>query len=477
MSFRSSSKQFPINGSERQVKLRQTRSSSTDYPHVVRPIPVWIADKAGTAKKTTAATSSITDRLPLSTDKAAEQHETTTDLSSDNKFSNDNTVDVKDTPVVTRTKSQSGLRDRSLSPTSPDSKTPNENTHSSIGAAIDSNNSTRGADTSNSANMTSRISSSTIQYPPRPQIHQPRITSGASRWANFVNITMNAANTGVTNEGTSKVVDIEALNAQTDLTGDWVGDNWEADSRHASFNKSGNWFRSIFFCFGSNRRSAKRDPIEQQYYIEAKRAQGGEMHRKQGDMFFARTRYFVSEQSREQWKPKLMKILLNNPYVPLTLRTINFITSVIALGLACSVFIESHKASPEVTQQASTIMAVCCQTTALVYLVYITYDEYDSKPLGLRDAKSKIRLIMLDLLFIIFSSANLSLAFNTLYDTLWLCHQTDNDLLHQSPLYLPYNHTICSRQRALASFIFLSLVSWVITFTISIFRLVERVSS
>lgn len=482
MSLRPSGKQYPINGSERQAKLQQSRCSSMDYPHVVRPIPVWIADKAGTAKKTTAATSSFTDRLPLSTDIAAEQHENTNGLSSNsnnNKLSNDNTVDVKDTPAVARAKAQSGLRDRSLSPNTPDPRISNGNTDNSIDTGTDFNNSTSGADTSltTSANMTSRIPSSSIQYPQRPQTHQPRVASGASRWVNFINTTMNAAINGVTNEAPTKVVDIEALNAQTDLSGDWVGDSWDAYSRNASSSKSGNWFRSIFFCFGSSGRSAQRDRIQQQYYIEAKRARGGEMHRKEGDMFLSRTRYFVSEQSREQWKSKLMKMLLNNPYVPLTLRTINFITSVIALGLACSVFIESRKASPAVTQQASTIMALCCQTTALVYLVYITYDEYDSKPLGLRDAKSKIRLIMLDLLFIIFSSANLSLAFNTLYDSMWLCHQSDNDLLHQSPLYLPYNHTICSRQRGLASFIFLSLVSWLITFTISIFRLVERVSS
>lgn len=479
MPSKASSKQYFASNGDRQVKLRQSRSSSMDlsYPHVVRPTPVWIADQSGTVKKTTAATSNFTNKLPLSIDKVFEDKN---DINTDNnKVKHDNNLNVKDIPVVAEEKPLSTIRNRSLSPISPETQLSTDDINNSTEAADNSQNTSQGTATSAvaSSSMTSRIPASSIQYPSRSQLHQPRVTSGSSRWVNFVNVTMNAANTGITNEGTSKVVDIEALNAQTDLTGDWAGDSWDANSRHASSNKSGSWLRSIFFCFGGSERSTTRDQIQQHYYHEARRAGGGDMRRKEGDLLFSRTRYFVSEQSREQWKPKLMKILLNNPYVPLTLRTINFITSVIALGLACSVFIESHKASPEVTQQASTIMALCCQTTALVYLVYITYDEYDSKPLGLRDAKSKIRLIMLDLLFIIFSSANLSLAFNTLYDTLWLCHQSDNDLIHQSPLYLPYNSNICSRQRGLASFIFLSLVSWVITFTISIFRLVERVSN
>lgn len=185
-------------------------------------------------------------------------------------------------------------------------------------------------------------------------------------------------------------------------------------------------------------------------------------------------RYLVSEESRKVWKPRLTFILLNNPYVPLTLRTIMFVLSVIALGMACSIFVHSRHARPlPITQQPSTIMAVVVQTCALVYIVYITYDEYSGKPLGLREPKAKMRLIMLDLLFIIFSCANLALAFNTLYDPTWTCHWSDDISNNFS---VPYNFSICSRQRALASLLFLILVSWVATFTISIFRLVERVT-
>lgn len=244
-------------------------------------------------------------------------------------------------------------------------------------------------------------------------------------------------------------------------------------------------------------------------------------------------RHYV-EKKKKKWQPKIIYIMLNNPLIPLTLRLFNFMLSAIGLGLACSIFVKSH--SNTVSQQPSTIMAIVVQSCALVYLIFISYDEYSGKPLGLRDFKEKVRLIMLDLLFIIFSSANLSLAFNTLFDVTWLCRNdplldyimgtpdaavgvtaTGAMALASSTVSVssflssptspfigssgsamaatttgtgttgttsgsnrditPYDAPVCRRQRALVSFLLVILVSWIITFTISMFRLMERISS
>ena len=115
-------------------------------------------------------------------------------------------------------------------------------------------------------------------------------------------------------------------------------------------------------------------------------------------------------------------------------------------------------------------MAICVQSIAMVYLIYITWDEFNAKPLGIRNPLAKIRLILLDLLFIIFSSANLSLSFNTLYDGRWVCQ------IDEYSMY-PKVESICDKQRALAAFLFLVLVMWVSTFTVSILRVIEKVSS
>ena len=95
--------------------------------------------------------------------------------------------------------------------------------------------------------------------------------------------------------------------------------------------------------------------------------------------------------------------------------------------------------------------------------------------MGLRDPLGKLRLILLDLLFIIFSSANLALAFNTLFDKRWVCrHDGGPTARAGEDLTISY---ICRKQRALSSFLFVMVVLWVITFTISLVRVVEKVSS
>ncbi|KAH8155330.1 uncharacterized protein LAJ45_00340 [Morchella importuna] len=183
----------------------------------------------------------------------------------------------------------------------------------------------------------------------------------------------------------------------------------------------------------------------------------------------------ISAKRRRIWYKRIYTMLLNNPAVPLTFRALIWVLSLLALALASSVFQLSNQYGFD--QKPSTVMAIVVDVIALIYLIYITYDEYSGKPLGLRSPKAKMRLIMLDLLFIIFDSANLSLAFDTLFDVRWSCRSAttgadfggnDNELRTVSP--------ICDRQRALAAFIFLALCAWVSTFTVSVFRLVERVS-
>jgi hypothetical protein len=78
--------------------------------------------------------------------------------------------------------------------------------------------------------------------------------------------------------------------------------------------------------------------------------------------------------------------------VPLTFRSIVWIFSLLALSLAGSIFHMSSVYSVE--QKASTVMAIVVDAIALLYLIYITYDEYSGKPLGLRSPTAKIRLRM-----------------------------------------------------------------------------------
>lgn len=177
--------------------------------------------------------------------------------------------------------------------------------------------------------------------------------------------------------------------------------------------------------------------------------------------------YWFSDENRKTWGELFRRILYYNAIIPLISRLLLVTFCCCALGMACTIFRQTHN-HDGVLQQPLTIMAICVQLIALAYLLYIAYDEFTGKPLGLRNASDKLIYILLDLIFIIFSLANLSLAFNTLYDNQWVC---DNNPL--SPV--PQVGLICRRQRALAAFLFLVITFWVIGFIISLAKVVVRI--
>ncbi|KAJ6013587.1 hypothetical protein N7540_008178 [Penicillium herquei] len=171
---------------------------------------------------------------------------------------------------------------------------------------------------------------------------------------------------------------------------------------------------------------------------------------------------------REIWFKRFHNSLLRSPIVPLILRLTVWCFSLAALALGGSIQHFSDRAHSR--QGSSALMAIIVDAVALVYLVYITFDEYTAKPLGLRSPSAKARLILLDLFFIVFDSANLSLAFDSLSEVTGAC--TDAEV---NQTIDPRNDQICVRQKALASVLLVALLAWLMTFAISVLRLVERV--
>lgn len=445
-----------IHSSVPELQNKRSHNFAVAYPHVVRPTPVWIADNAGISKKTSMA--SLTSSPEIS---SSAQH---------NSSSARDDISDEERGLLGLDRDDMSLADsQNLSPMPPAPSTPNSRGKIRVSDSpytiysYSSKNPDIPATTAHdlTAPYTSNYQLNT--NPLKSQLRQSYVSpvNGANRWTPFVNATLNSdtADNG-------KIIEYDALNKQADLDGEWTGVGWDEDSRKSLASRKANWFSRLF-------QSRKKRLLLQ----DQNKKQSLDI-RKPGRYFqSARAQYFVSDRWREEGKAKSKSALLNNPHIPSIFRGISFILSLISLSLACSVFVKSHKTFPTAQQQTSTIMTIACQTVALVYLVYITYDEYTGKPLGLRDAQVKMRLIMLDLLFIIFLSANLSLAFNAVYDSLWLCQAGDDNVsnLANHLSSVPYNATICTQQRVLASFLFLSLVSYISTFNISIFRLVERV--
>lgn len=171
---------------------------------------------------------------------------------------------------------------------------------------------------------------------------------------------------------------------------------------------------------------------------------------------------FRFHKHRQVWWKRFHGVVIRSPMIPLVLRTIVWIFSLIALILGSSIHKLANKLkSPEVVNGSSPKLAIVVDAIALVYIIYITYDEYTGKPLGLRSATGKMRLVFLDLFFIVFDSANLSLAFYIVSKSNLRC---DGDSV---------DARICHQQKGLASVLLIALIAWLMTFSISMFRYVS----
>ena len=153
--------------------------------------------------------------------------------------------------------------------------------------------------------------------------------------------------------------------------------------------------------------------------------------------------------------------MLEHPLIPLAFRLTVLLTSIVALALSAKIYQLEHGRprpgtsahSAELTQS---VVAIVVDTVAMPYIGYMTWDEYTGKPLGLRKATQKISLVLMDLFFIIFKSASTALAFEAL-------------VFHNSA-----DRVTRAYSQALAAFQLVGLISWSFTFTVNVFRLVQK---
>lgn len=160
-------------------------------------------------------------------------------------------------------------------------------------------------------------------------------------------------------------------------------------------------------------------------------------------------------------------VFLYSPMLPLFIRLVVFAFSVVALGLGGSIqHLTSKSNNPR--RSTSAVMAIVVDSIALVYLAYIAYDEFRGKPLGLRSPLAKMRLILLDLVFIVFDAVNLGIAFVGLTNVEGPCKSVEiNNVFNGN------DGAICRRQKGLAAVLLVALFAWVATFAISVFRSVQ----
>lgn len=166
---------------------------------------------------------------------------------------------------------------------------------------------------------------------------------------------------------------------------------------------------------------------------------------------------------RAAFHEQVWRILLDHPLVPAILRFSVLVLSLASLSLAANLWDLYAFSTPTLEADGKTIrtqwivaMVIDCLVTP--YVFYMTWDEYSGPQLGLRSPIRKVSLTLMDLFFIILKTSSTTLAF----DSLWL-RET------------PYGEM--AKMKALASFILLGLLGWIMNFTVNMFRLIQRLGA
>ncbi|KAI9887233.1 MAG: hypothetical protein M1823_000981 [Watsoniomyces obsoletus] len=161
---------------------------------------------------------------------------------------------------------------------------------------------------------------------------------------------------------------------------------------------------------------------------------------------------------KKPWPKRLRRFFLRNPFLPLLLRFALWGLSWAALVLGLMLFFRS-RGSAVMTTMESGIFSIVISSTAIIYLVFITYDEFSSKPLGLRPVSVKLRLVLLDQFYIVTMAANLTASAESL-----------------GALYHHQHDEHRRQQVALVVVLAVTLALWLFTFVMTTFRLVTKVA-
>ncbi|TRX96656.1 hypothetical protein FHL15_002558 [Xylaria flabelliformis] len=173
---------------------------------------------------------------------------------------------------------------------------------------------------------------------------------------------------------------------------------------------------------------------------------------------------------KSAWFMKLGNFVLRHPIAPLIFRLIVLLTTISALGLATVIY--RRERDPEIfdsnrPETSQAIVAIIIDSVAIPYILYMTWDEYTGKPLGLRNPAEKVSLTLLDLIFIVLKSASTALAFEAL-----VYHSGDGNAV--SARDVAQETESLNLARGLAALTLVGLIAWILNFTISVFRLAEK---
>ncbi|KAI6090165.1 hypothetical protein F4821DRAFT_37393 [Hypoxylon rubiginosum] len=167
---------------------------------------------------------------------------------------------------------------------------------------------------------------------------------------------------------------------------------------------------------------------------------------------------------------RFWNFVLRHPIAPLVFRLVVLITSIAALAVACTIYERERNPdipSDSIPESSQAIVAIVIDVVAIPYILYMTWDEYTGKPLGLRAPAQKVSLTLLDLIFIVLKSSSVALAFEAL-----VYHSGDGVSIN--PDGASMEMVSLHLARGLAALTLVGLIAWILNFTINVFRLAEK---
>ncbi|GAA6057139.1 hypothetical protein JCM3770_004841 [Rhodotorula araucariae] len=193
----------------------------------------------------------------------------------------------------------------------------------------------------------------------------------------------------------------------------------------------------------------------------------------------------LSQNAAQQSKRSRFEVfILQNPFTPLFIRTINLVLIGCTLGLAAHIRIQEFNNNVLGVIGTSTLFAIVVAPFAIVHIFVTLYIEYFGLPIGLWQIHTKMFHTLTELIFICLYSAILSLTFDDLFTSSLQCtsytpyarYNAAPNVTQTANVEGSLADSICSQQIAQVVFIFCSVVFYVIVLVISLFRIFAKVS-
>lgn len=184
--------------------------------------------------------------------------------------------------------------------------------------------------------------------------------------------------------------------------------------------------------------------------------------------------------SRARRMAKLEQFVLVSPWAPLVFRIANTAVSACTLALAARLLVLQGDADADGVVGMSPLLAVVFAPLTLVHVFVNMYLELFGRPIGIWRMGPKMAHTLLELVFICMWSATLSLSFDDLFTSSLACtaytpYAKYNERSGELDIDPERQDIMCRYQRALVSFVFVSVLLYVAVLVVSLFRIFHKV--